>query len=199
MFARVVRSIACTAFLLCAGTAFADPKGAPDMDAMMKESAKWSTPGAPHQFLTKMAGKWTTAQKMWMDPSQPPMESKGSAEMTLVLGGRFLHQRYTGTFMGMPFEGSGLMGYDNYRQQYTSVWADNMGTAITLARGTANATGTEVAMSGLMDEPTTGEKDKKFREVVKMTGPDTMVFEMYNTIPGTGEVKVMEITHARVK
>lgn len=200
MFARISRFAACAALVLVAGTAAgSDSKTAPDMDAMMKEWAKWMNPGAPHQLLQKMAGKWTITQKMWMDPSQPPMENQGTAELTMVLGGRFLHQHYTGTMMGMPFEGSGLVGYDNFRQLYTSSWADNMGTAMMQSRGTANAAGTEITFTGLVDEPTTGEKDKKFRQVMRMTGPDALVFEMYDNIPGKGEVKVLEITHARVK
>lgn len=200
MLSRFVRSAACAAFVLCAGAAFADPKASPpDMDAMMKEWAKWSTPGASHKVLEKMAGKWTTSQKMWMDPTQPPMESKGTAELTLVLGGRFLQEHYTGELMGMPFEGMGLVGYDNFRKEYISSWADNMGTYMMHARGTGNAAGTEVSMSGIFDEPASGEKDKKFREVIKITGPDSFVFEMYDTIPGKGEVRVMELTHTRVK
>jgi len=199
MFARMARFTACAALALAAGTARADSKAAPDMDALMKEWAKWSSPGAPHQLLQKMAGKWTLKQKTWMDPSQPPMETTGTAELAMVLGGRFLQQHYTGTMMGMPFEGSGLVGYDNFRQMYTSSWADNMGTAMMQSHGAANAAGTEITLNGLMDEPATGEKDKKMRQVLRVTGPDAFVFELYNVVPGQGDMKVLEITHTRAK
>ena len=72
-----------------------------------------------------------------------------------------------------------------------------MGTALTTSTGTCDAAGSEFTLTGLMDEPTTGEKDKKFKEVIRWTGPDTFVFEWYDTIPGQGMVRVMEITHTR--
>ena len=65
---------------LVAGVAVAQQKKAPDRDAMMKEFAKWTTPGDAHKPLERLAGTWTISQKMWMEPTTPPMESKGTAE-----------------------------------------------------------------------------------------------------------------------
>jgi hypothetical protein len=54
-------------------------------------------------------------------------------------------------------------------------------------------------MTGLMDEPMTGEKDKKVRSREVWKDADTILFEMYDNIPGKGEVRVMEITYTRTK
>jgi hypothetical protein len=72
-----------------------------------------------------------------------------------------------------------------------------MGTGMTSATGTADAQGT-ITLTGTMDEPVTGEKDKKYREVLRWTGPDAFTMEMYDTISGK-EVKVMELLHTRAK
>ena len=178
------------------------PAGTPmdtSMAAMMAAMAKYANPGPAQKALEKMAGKWDAVVKMWMDPAAPPMESKGTARFEMILGGRWLRQEYKGEFMAEPFSGFGYTGYDNFREQYIGIWMDNMSTAPMLSRGTANAAGTEFTFSGTMDEPVSGEKDKKFREVARLTGSDQMVWEMYDTIPGKGEVKVMEIAYTRAK
>jgi len=174
------------------------PAGA-DQEAMMKEWAKWAMPGEMHKHLEKMIGNWTVETKMWMDPAAPPMESKGTAKNSWVLGGRWVRQEYTGDMMGMPFEGIGMTGYDNFRKEFVSTWQDNMSTTMMRSTGTCNAAGTEFSLSGTMDEPITGERDKKFRHVWKVTSADMHVFEAYDNIPGKGEVRVMELTYTRVK
>lgn len=173
--------------------------GGADQEAMMKEWAKWAMPGDMHKQLDKMVGNWTVTTKMWMDPSAPPMESKGTAKNEWVLGGRWVRQEYSGEMMGTPFEGIGMTGYDNFKKEFISVWADNVSTTMIRSTGTCNADGTEFNMSGTMDEPMTGERDKKFRHVWKVKSADEHTFEAYDNIPGKGEVRVMELVYTRVK
>lgn len=170
-----------------------------DMAAMMQEFHKWADPGAMHKHLEKLAGRWTVAMKMTMDPNAPPVESKGACSSAFVIGGRWLRQEFKGEMMGMPYEGIGMIGYDNFRQEYVCTWADNTTTAMLRLTGTCNEAGTEFTLSGTMDQPMTGERDKKFRHVWKFTGADTYTMEMYDTIPGKGEVMVMTLEFTRVK
>jgi hypothetical protein len=170
-----------------------------NMDAMMQAMAKYGSPSPAHKILEKMAGKWSLIVKMWMDPAAPPTESKGTSQCEMTLGGRWLREEVHSEFMAQPFIGVGLTGYDNFRQRYVGVWMDNMSTAPMLSFGSANAAGTELTFVGTMDAPATGEKDKKFRNVLRWTGPDQLVTEMYDAIPGKGEIKVMEITYTRAK
>jgi hypothetical protein len=196
MFRRVTLAVT-VALAVGTGLALAQQEKQ-DMDAMTQEWLKWSTPGAPHATLAKLAGKWTTAQKMWMDPSAPPQEASGTAEFTMVHGGRYLAQSYTGTMMDAPFEGSGMVGYDNFGKRYMSTWADNMGTMLLWATGSANAAGNEITLSGSYDDPMTGGKPKKFREVMKITGADRYVFEFWEDRDGK-MVRTIEIVHTRAK
>lgn len=165
----------------------------------MKEWAKWANPSPMHKHLEKLAGIWSVESKMWMDPTQPPIESKGSATNTLILEGRWLKQEYKGEMMGMPFSGIGMLGYDNFNQQFIGTWIDNVSTAMTQSSGICNEAGTEFNLSGKMDEPMTGERGKAFRHVWKISSADSHVFEAYDNIPGKGEVRVMEVTYTRVK
>jgi hypothetical protein len=183
---------------------FAVPAGATDsgspseMEKMMKAWEKYSTPGEGHRPLERMVGRWTTVTKMWMDPERPAMETRGTAEWSMTLGGRWLVTRYSGEFMGKPFEGVAMTGYDNFREVYISTWTDNVSTGLMSSTGSANGDRTVISLSGTMDEPLTGEKNKRFREVFRLTGPDTFTMEMYDTIEGK-DVKVLEIGHTRTQ
>ena len=86
-----------------------------EMQKMMEQWQKISTPGAPHAALAKMAGNWTYKMKMWMDPKAPPSESEGTSKGTMLLDGRYLQTDNQGNMMGMPFHGIGTMGYDRGR------------------------------------------------------------------------------------
>lgn len=166
--------------------------------AMMAEWAKYANPGPEHKMLAKGVGKWTLVTKMWMDPSQPAMESKGTMECVPVLDGRFFQSVYKGDMMGMPFEGISVMGYDLYKKQYIGTWMDNMGTMIMISTGTANADGSECTMMASFDDPAT-KTTKHHKQITRWTGPDTFVFEMYEVSPGQPDKKGMEIVHTRVK
>src|SRR6266581_6247407 len=91
-----------------------------DPQAMMEVYKKLATPGEPHKQLASLAGSWTTKTKEWMEPGKPPMESTGSAEMRMLLEGRFLQQEFTGDMMGQPYSGIGVSAYDNLRKKYVT-------------------------------------------------------------------------------
>jgi len=189
------------AVAMIAGTALparaTDPNA--DPDAMMKEWAAMNGPSDSHKIFEKYVGKWTATTTMWMDPSAPPAVEKGGlAEFSLMMGGRFLAQKMNSSMMGMPFEGFGTTGYDNFRKEYVSTWIDNISTATIVMNGTMKDAKT-LEMTGLMDEPMTGEKGKKIRSLETWTDNDHFAWAMYDNIPGKGEVKVMEISYARVK
>jgi hypothetical protein len=170
-----------------------------DQEAMMQQWAKYTSPSEHHKHLEKYVGKWNATVRMWMDPAAPPAESPGTAEYTMMLGGRWVMQSFHGTMMGMPFEGLGLTGYDNFREEYVGTWMDNISTAGMKITGKLDPKTGELLMTGPMDEPMTGERDKTFKAIEKWLGPDSFMFSAYDNIPGKGEVKVMEITYTRMK
>lgn len=176
-----------------------DPSGhTGDMDAMMKMWEQVSTPGAAHQRLNSLVGKWNTESRMWMDP-QNPIVTKGTAEMKWVLGGRFLQQDFSGEMLGKPLNGIGFTGYDNYSMKYVSFWVDNSATAMFTMEGTFDQSGTVLTMYGKMDEWMTGERDKNVKYVTRLTGADSMTFEIHDLAIGETNTKVVEIVYTRVK
>jgi hypothetical protein len=167
-------------------------QGQPDaaqMQAMMTAMA----PGGNHAHLAKLAGNHTYTMKMWMDPAAPPQESTGKRSAQMILGGRFLEEKYSGNFMGMPFEGIGWMGYDNLKKEYTGAWIDNMGTGIMDMSGTGSADGKTWTMKGTGMDPATG-KPMTTRSEINIVDDNTFTMTMFGPGADGKETKMFEMT-----
>ncbi len=196
---RVI-SLAITALcvLLTVSTALAkDKKPGKQMDqqAMMELWKQLGTPGEPHKLFAGLAGSWTTTTKEWMEPGKPPTESTGTAEMKMLLDGRFLYQEYHAQMMGQPFSGVGIDAYDNLRKRYVTVWLDTMSTGVFTMEGTASADGKTITLKGQHGEP--GGGHMTHRAVWKIVDNNTQQFDMYGAHHGAKETKMLEITYSR--
>lgn len=165
---------------------------------MMAAYMKAGEPGVAHELIALFAGEFNATTRMWMNPSQPPMESKAKSVNTMIMGGRFLETEFTGDMMGFPFTGKGLMGYDNNRGLFVNMWIDSMTTGFGIAKGNLDESGTAITFIGEMDEPTTGELGKAYKQVFRLIDEDTHVLEMWEILYGD-EFKVMEIVYERVE
>lgn len=154
------------------------------------------TPGAPHDLLKAQNGKWEGKITMWMTPGAPPTESKGTAVNRMILGNRYQESKFTGTFMGKPFEGQSIVGYDNAKKKYISSWVDNMGTGLMVAEGTWDAASKAITFHGSFVDPATG-KECKMREIMTFIDDKNQKMEMFTTMSGTPEYKSMEIVYTR--
>jgi len=197
-----MRRLVCTllamtmiAAIAVAAVAGDEKKPAVDLVAQQQAMMQAMLPGEHHEHMKKLVGNFDYTIKLWMDPSQPPTESTGKRSAELIMGGRFLVEKYSGTFMGMPFEGMGVMAYDNLQKKYVSTWVDNMGTGIMTATGTCDK-GPTWTMSGEMPDPMTG-KSAKTRSVLKLADDNHFVMEMYVAGPDGKEMKMMEISGTR--
>jgi hypothetical protein len=176
---------------------------APAMDAetqaMMEAWTKAATPGAEHaQLAEHFAGTWDVAMTFWMDAEAPPMTETGSATITAILGGRQLEQDFKGAFMGMPYEGTGMSGYDNVRKRYTASWNDNMSTSTMLSYGDYDAASNTYTYKSEMADPMKDGAMIPIREVVTIHGSDHHVMEMFEPKDGK-EVRTMRLEYTRAK
>ena len=166
-----------------------------DPQAMMEVYAELAKPGEPHKLFATLAGSWITKTKEWMEPGKPPTESTGTAEIKMLLGGRFLYQEFNGQMMGQPFSGIAIDAYDNLRKKYVTAWMDTMGTGIFLMEGTAGADGKTITLNGRHPEP--GGGYMTHRAVWKIVDGDTQIFDMWGAHHGSEEMKLLEITYTR--
>ena len=176
----------------------AKPAEKPPMDpAMMEAMMKAGTPGDPHKALDGMTGSWNAKVTSWMAPGADPMVMEGTAENKWVMGGRYMEQRFSGNFMGMPFEGLGYTGYDNVKKQYWGTWMDNMSTGMMMTTGTATDAKTWT-FTGMMADPMTG-KDMKVDEKITWVDADHHNMEMWCPGPDGKAFKNMLIEYSRKK
>jgi hypothetical protein len=200
----MMRSVwTCGVLVLAAGCVAAPKEKAPEKAAERtytqdEEMAAWmavASPGPEHAKLAAQSGSWTVQSKMWMAPGAPPEEGTGSAQMRMILGGRYQVMDYHGGMMGQPFDGMGLTGYDNYLKKYVASWCDSMGTMIMNQEGVADASGKVVTMRSEFLDPLGRKKHMRMTETT--SDADHMLWEMFDVAADGTEHEVMELRYTR--
>lgn len=181
-------------------TAVKEESPAAPMDSVAAQKAweEFMTPGEIHKQLAMDNGTWDEDITMWMAPDAPPTKNKATAVSKMILGGRYQEQRHTGTFMGMPFEGIGTLGYDNASKKMVSSWIDNMGTGIMSMSADYDGKAKTIEFKGEVTDPIT-KKVKPSRELFTMVDDNTRKMEMFDVSPDGKEYKCMEIIMTRKK
>ena len=170
--------------------------GEAPLDPMMAEMMKLATPGPMHEFLKQFVGSWKCVTKSWMGPGEPTV-SEGTEADALILGGRFLQSKFSGNFAGMPFEGMGLLGYNNQKKQFESVWIDDMGTPVSWSSGAIDAAGKVITMNSTFQDPITG-KEVPYKMVTTVVDANQHTFAMIGSKDGNDWTQ-MEIAYTREK
>ena len=173
-----------------------DKSGSGKSDAekqeMQKKMEAAATPGPAHKALEAFVGNWKTEVKCWMEPGGSPNVSQGTAKTSWTLNGHFLEEEFHGEMMGKQFTGRSLMGYDNIKQTFNTVWVSDMQTSIFTSEGKGENGNKVITLEGKSNCPATGRKDIPMKTVFRVISPDKHVFEMFND-----GVRTMEITYTR--
>ncbi len=172
----------------------AAPQADAGRDSMAAAMQRIATPGPQHAELAKSTGQWKATVKSWFGPGEPVV-SEGVSQNAMILGGRYLEQRFEGSMMGQPFHGYGLTGYDNASGRWWSTWIDDMSTGVTVSDGTWDEGSKTMTMKAMMNGP--DGKPMPMRTEWKMVDDNTQVFSMYGDMNGS-EAKMMEITYKRM-
>jgi len=170
----------------------------PDADKaeMMKKVEAAGKPGPGHQALNELEGNWKAEVKCWMDPSGSPEVSQGTAKATWKFNGRFLEEEFHGQMMGKPFTGRTLLGFDNTKQTFNSVWVSDTQTSMFTSEGKGDSGNKVITLEGKASCPATGRKDIPMKTVLRVISPDKHVLEMFDGSQGEN-AKTMEITYTR--
>jgi hypothetical protein len=81
------------------------------MAEMMEMWAKLAVPGEHHAHLAKTVGTWEFKGVMWPSADSPEVDSRGTAVIEPILGGRFFQMTANSNFMGQDFQGMGIEGW----------------------------------------------------------------------------------------
>jgi hypothetical protein len=173
------------------------PAPSAEQQAAMQAWERAAAVGPQHRQLQWFKGRWKERIQMWMQPGQPPRIEQGVAEVRPVLGGRFMEMRHRGQFMGKPMRGLGYSGYDNVSGRYSNIWMDDGSTAIFVSHGDYDAASKTWTYQGQMQDSAQPGALIPVREVVRITGPRSYVFEWHETRDGH-ERKAMQIDYTRL-
>ena len=138
-----------------------------------------------HNLLLKSVGAWTAT----MTSPMANGPSKGS-EVNEMLGELWLTTHFKGQFLGSPFEGRGLMGYDTTKKKYVGVWIDTTTDTMSIGEGTYEADRNAIVMKYPGKDQVT-QKDIVERHVLKFIDADTRQFRIL--VPGPDAKHSQEI------
>jgi hypothetical protein len=151
-------------------------------------------PGPEHQKLAKGAGSWDcVVEAMGMDGK--PATSKATSETKMLPGGFWLVEEFTGDFMGQPFQGHGVFGYDPAKAKYVGSWVDSMAPSLLVMEGTFDRDGKVQTMIG--QGPGMDGKMTTLRMVTTWKDDNTKVFQMFAPGPDGKEACGLTITYTR--
>lgn len=169
-------------------------------EAAMQRCMEFGTPGPQHAHLAKFVGDWNLTTKMWMDPSAEPQTNVATATMKQIMDGRFLVEKVSGNFeFGgevAPFEGMAIMGFDNHKQEFFSLWLDNFSTGVMQEWGSLQPDGKTLKTAGSMYNPMIGSVVET-KSVMKVVDDNTRLLEMWMPASDGKMFKHMEITYTR--
>jgi hypothetical protein len=167
-----------------------------EQDEIKRKVEAAGKPGPAHKSLDALVGDWKAEVKCWMQPGEGPHVSRGTARATWKFKGRFIEEDFDGEMMGQPFSGRTLLGFDNTKQTFNSVWVSDTQTSMFTSEGKGDKDNKVITLEGKASCAATGRKDVPMRTVLRFLGPDKHVLEMYDQSRGE-HAKTMEITYTR--
>jgi len=172
-------------------------EGKPLADGM-KRWKDACTPGPAHKDLARFLGSWDT-ETVILGMGPEPTTTKGTAEWKWLFEGRWIQMTSSGELMGRPYHNQMIMGYDNFRQKYTTAGVDDLQTTLTTSEGNFDQSRQALITYGKIDEPMTGEIEKTFKSVWRFDGPDKFTHEVHDLAIGETNTKVFEVVYTRHK
>lgn len=168
------------------------PKGWTMDDVMACMAA--GVPGEMHKKLATDIGSWTGKQTVWMGPDSEPSTTECTSTVSPLMDGRFVKVDFSGVMEGVgPYNGLGIIGYDNVSKKIQAIWLDNHGTGMSLGTGEFSDDGKTLTIEYSYTCPVT-KKPAKMRQVETYNSETSKSMEMFSADPKTGkEYKMMKI------
>ena len=146
-------------------------------------------PGEYHQHLKMMAGTWDVKSKFYLVPGQT-IEMNGVEVAKMQPGGFWLISDFTGKFMGQPFHGHGVMGYEAHRKKYVGMWVDTIASVMVTSTGNCTKDGKVHTMIGKSFDPMQ-KREVTYKQVTIIRDANTKTFHLYD-VQGKKETLIME-------
>lgn len=94
-------------------------------------------PTEHHRGILKGVGEWEGTLTAYMPGA--PAEPVAAREVVVPVGEFWTQSRFECDFMGMPYIGTGCVGYDVAKKKFVGTWIDSMSTSIAMMEGERDA------------------------------------------------------------
>ena len=112
--------------------------------------------------------------------------SKGTETCRMDCGGYWLTTEFTGSFMGMPFQGKGFTGFDAAKKRFSGAWVDSCGSPMsTFTNGEFSKDGK--SFTAVVDGVGMDGKPARCEHVTTFPDVKTRVFEIFQVDGGKRE------------
>jgi len=152
-------------------------------------------PGTEHQVLNALVGTWDVSGQCWAKVGDTAQSVTGTDTSEWILGQRFVKSHARGTKASQPFEGIGMMGYDNARREYQATWQDTDCTGIKMETGTYDAASKTFTFKG--DFKDDKGQTVSSRRLLEVMSNDQHKMTTYLTMSGQPELKAAELVFKR--
>jgi hypothetical protein len=158
-----------------------------------------SKPGPQHKLLESLAGAFDARLKLYFLPGKDVVESSGVTNRAMIMDGRFLREDHDMKMAGRDMKGQALIGFDPYKKQYVSIWADSFSTSFVVLSGTYDESAKTLTLVGFDHDPLTGKKTKA-RDVLRIDSADQQTLQLFRQpLDGGEDKKMIEVIYTRRK
>ena len=129
-----------------------------------------------HALFKKSVGTWSATV------TSPDSDGTSTArEVNEMVGELWLSSSFKGQFMGQPFEGRGITGYDGEKKKYVGVWVDTMSDKVLVGEGDFEEDRQALVMNFPAKDEVT-QKDIIQKHILKFVDANTRQFKIM--VPG---------------
>jgi len=193
----LVKGLLCLGLILGAGTAQAQSREVSSPSAR-SAAAEAMALGPEQAALGNLLGAWHV-DIVLADGSKPAQHSKGKAEYSWVVRGRWLGCHLTGEMLGLPYEQFTIVGYDSYAKNIVQVAVESVDNSMLLSRGPTSGPNQVTALFGELDEYTAGVLHRPYKVLLRRVSPDLHVSTVFGFDTQGNDVKKVEFTFKRAR
>ncbi len=167
-----------------------DAKPSALVNASLKETSKLVA-SKHHAALLQDVGAWDAIVESTC--SGETTKDKGRERIQAICDGRWTWSEFRSEYMGKPFVGHGLVGWDANQKKYASLWIDSMSATCAVTSGTFDEKTKTYSFTGTCTGP--DGKPMKIEQTLSCKDEDSRVLRM--KFDGPEMKSTMKITYAR--
>lgn len=137
---------------------------------------QYPQPTEKHAQILEQVGTWEGTLTSLMPGA--PGEPAAARETMVAVGGFWIQSTFQCDFMGMPYTGTGCVGYDESRGKYVGTWVDSMSSYLAVMEGEVDEDKGALVMRWEAPDPESGKMVPHWSETVHGEDRYTSTFYM---------------------